>query len=196
MNTLNSVFRVVIAYDNLVAGIEAADVLRRVALQLEEEFGIQDDVWQIDSGVWKFETLRDPELRAEAAGEAVAADIIIISVGSAELPASVENWIESVLLRKEGGQAAMVALLDPRHEISGEPPRLENYFRRLAEQYGLDLFCNTDEPRLSVRSGIASALSRNEDDPVLVNDATPRDFGQREMQSELPGREKLVHRPN
>ncbi len=159
MNARNPVLKIVIAYEDLANGIEATAMLSRLAAQLETEFQIKSDAWQIDNSVWKFELLRDPELRKQAAAEAVAADMIILSVCNARLPASVSDWIESVLPMKEGRPAALVALFDGENDTSGEPPRPEAYLRRLAEQNGLDFFCNTDGRFQRVESGIESTLS-------------------------------------
>jgi hypothetical protein len=127
----------------------------------------------MDNSVWKFEMLRDPELWKQAATEAIEADMIIISVGGAELPACVKNWIESVLPMKEGKPAALVALLDRGNDASGEPPRPQTYLRRLAGQSGLDFFCNTDDQPPGVESGIESIISRPEGDSVIGRSFSP-----------------------
>lgn len=167
MKAGNSVLKIVIVYEDLVTGIEATAVLSRLAGQLETEFQIKSDTWRMDNSAWKFEMLREPELWNQAATEAVGADIIIVSVGGAQLPACVRNWIENVLPMKEGRPAALVAMLDRRNDASGEPPRLGAYLRRLAEEYGLDFFCNTNDPPPRVESGIESILSRSEGDSAI-----------------------------
>jgi hypothetical protein len=162
MNIHNSFLKIVIAHEDLVTGIEAAAVLRRLAAQIESEFSIKSDAWQIGSSLWKFEMLQEPELREQALAEAVAADMIIISVGT-RLPACVMQWIEKALPMKKGGPAALVALLDrvnPFCETEAFCP--ETYFRRLAGQYGLDFFCNTDDQTRHISSGIESIVSRCE----------------------------------
>ena len=154
MNARNSVLKIVIAHENLVTGIEAATMLGRLVAQLEAEFGLKGDAWQIETAVWKFEMLRDPELWKQAATEAVEADIIIFAAGCAALPASVRNWIENVLSMKDGGPAALLALLHRSPETSGSPPRLEDYLRQLAEQCGLDFFCNINGHPPGANSGV------------------------------------------
>jgi hypothetical protein len=161
MITRNSVLKIIIVHEDFIAGIEAAAVLRRLAAQLEAEFELKGDAWQIDNGLWKFEMLHNPELWEQAAAEAVAADMIIISVCDAELPGSVRDWLENVLPVKEGKPAALVALLDPGIDPSGEPLRSEAYLRRLAEQYGLDFFCNTDDQPRCVEPIISSSESNS-----------------------------------
>jgi hypothetical protein len=160
MITSNSILKIIIVHENLIGGIAAVAVLRRLVAQLEAELEIKSGAWQIDSNVWKFEMMRDPELCAQAAAEAAEADMMIISVGGAGLPARVGDWLESVLPMKDGRPAALVALLDRENDASGEPPRSGAYLRRLAEQHGLDFFCNTDDQSRHVACGIGSIVSR------------------------------------
>lgn len=169
-NAGDSVLKIVIVYEDLVTGIEATAVLSRLAGQLETEFQIKNDTWRMDNSAWKFEMLRDPKLWNEAAIEAVGADIIIVSVGGAELPACVRDWIENVLPMKEGRPAALVAMLDGRNDASDEPPRLGAYLRRLAAQCGVDFFCNPDGQPPRVESGIESVISRSEGDSAIWRD--------------------------
>jgi hypothetical protein len=162
MITSNSVLKIIIVHENLIAGIAAVAVLRRLVAQLEAELEIKSGAWQIDSNVWKFEMLRDPELCVQAAADAAEADMIIISVGGAGLSARVGDWIESVLPMKDGRPAALVALLDRGHDSASEPPRSGAYLRGLAKQHGLDFFCNTDDQSRHIACGIDSIVSRCE----------------------------------
>lgn len=160
MITGNSILKIIVVHENLTAGIAAVTVLKRMVAQLEAELEITSGDWQIDSNVWKFEMLRDPELCVQAATEAAEADMIIISLGSDGLPARIKDWLESVLPMKDGKPAALVTLLNRRHDAGSEPPRSGAYLRRLAKQYGLDFFCNTDDPSENIASGIESIASR------------------------------------
>ncbi|HTX22216.1 MAG TPA: hypothetical protein VMD27_10225 [Candidatus Aquilonibacter sp.] len=169
----NSLLKIVIVHGDLITGIQATAVLRRLAAGLDAEFEIKCDDWQIDSGVWKFEMLHDPELWEQAASEAVEADMIIISVGSEELPVCMERWIESVLSTKAGAPAALVALLDRSNEAFGDPLRSEVYLRRLAEQFGLDFFCNTDDQTPHIKSAIESIVTRSRDNSAIWRDLSP-----------------------
>ena len=173
MNARNSVLKIVIVYEDLVTGIEATAVLSRLAGHLETELEIKRDTWWMDNCVWKFEMLRDPELWQLAVTEVVEADIIIISIGGAELPVCARNWIESVLPMKEGRPAALVALLNRGQDVPGKPSRPEAYLRRLAGQCGFDFFCNTDHLPPCVESGIESIISRSGDDPAMGRSMSP-----------------------
>ncbi len=173
MITTNSVLKLIIVHKNLIAGIATVAVLRRLVAPLEAELGSQSGAWQIDSNVWKFEMLRDPELCVEAAAEAAEADMIIISVGGAGLPARVRDWLESVLPMKDGRPAALVALLDRGNDTGGEPPFSEDYLRRLAGQYGLDFFCNTDDQSRHTACGLDSIVSRCEGNSITWRESSP-----------------------
>lgn len=176
MITNNSLLKIILVHENLIAGIAALAVLRRLVAQLEAELEIKSGAWHVDSNVWKFEMLRDPELRVQAAAEAAEADMIIISVGNAGLPASVRDWLESALPMKDGRPAALVALLDRGNAASGEPPRSGAYLRRLAERYGLDFFCNSDDQSRHIASGIESIVSRCEGFSTVGRGLSPELF--------------------
>jgi hypothetical protein len=74
---------------------------------------------------------------------AAAADMIIVAArGAVELPSHIKAWIENGLLQKEGGPAALVALLHDDWIISSKPPPLCAYLQQLAERANVDFFCN------------------------------------------------------
>src|SRR5205809_7450529 len=56
---------------------------------------------EVTKQMWLLNELRIPQLRAIAAGEAAAADLVIISVHHSDgLPVEVKDWIETWLARK------------------------------------------------------------------------------------------------
>ena len=160
MITSNSILKIIIVHENLIGGIAAGVVFRRLVAQLEAELQIKSGAWRIDSNVWKFEMLRDPEMFVQAATEAADADMIILSIGSDGLPSRVKKWIELTLPMKNGRPAALVALLDRENDSSGEPIASEAYLRSLAGQYALDFFCNTDDQSRHLASGIEAIISQ------------------------------------
>jgi hypothetical protein len=88
---------------------------------------------------WTFSLLRYEQFQEYAAMEAAEAVIIVVSLDSSnELPAHVKRLLESLPVRPQAGQAALVALIAPelkaRHHIT--------YLRQIAESRGLDFFCN------------------------------------------------------
>jgi hypothetical protein len=133
----NPSFRILIAYETLSSGLRAREMSERLAARLQSEF-------EMSSDVWKFELLSHPQLRAQAASEAAAADMIIMAARRAtELPAHVKHWIESWIPQRRGGAAALVALLDEPEEGegSGASAPLGAYLQRVAEAGHLDFFC-------------------------------------------------------
>jgi hypothetical protein len=138
----NPAFKIVIAYENLAAGLRAKEMTERLAAQLESELEVKSDLW-------KFEMLDHPQLRGHAATAAAAADMVVVSTGrSDELPAHVQTWIDDWLPLKKGGVTALVALVDPATESPGKPSRLCAYLRQVAEEGGMDFF---SQPAVSRR---------------------------------------------
>jgi hypothetical protein len=101
---------------------------------------------QIIEHVWLFSTLRHPELQAIAAEEALAADLIVISVHRTEgLPDEVRRWMELWLRQKSSRPAALVALLDPSAE--GAPASTEAYLQQAAKRGGMEYLVESTELR-------------------------------------------------
>ena len=98
--------RVVIAYNDIVAGTRAMGVISRLANQ----FGNQIEFHPIP---WSFNLLDDVDWRSVAASDAIKADILILAVNSGSaMPSSVKRWTKGVIGQKKGTTSAVVALFD------------------------------------------------------------------------------------
>src|SRR5262245_9405073 len=129
-------FRIVTKYEDFAAGLRAVQMLERLSARLRSEF-------QLISSVWKFELLDNRTLRDQAAAEAAAADLIIISTSSAaDLPDSVKNWIAGWVPNKQGYRTALVALFGREETSTSQPPPVWTYLRDAAENAKMDFFCN------------------------------------------------------
>ena len=132
-------FKVFIAYENQRALARAEELQSQLSKRCR-------GVIEMESNAWNFALLAYPRLRKRAAQEAAESDMIIIAaLRASDLPPHVHSWIKSLATQKQGGQAALVALLDPAEELSEEPWATTNSLRRTAETSGLDFFCNRDE---------------------------------------------------
>ena len=128
-------FKIVIAYENFAAGIRAKEVSERLGAQLQPQF-------EINSDFWKFELLKHPQLREQAALEASEADMIVISAdGAGELPVCLKKWFEIWVPEKVGRHSALVALLDREEETAGRMDSFSAYLRVMAEKGSMDFFC-------------------------------------------------------
>jgi hypothetical protein len=126
--------RVVIAYDDLVAGKRAMRVLGDIARALGDEI-------RFEPMPWSFDLLADVDWREVAASEAVNAHILIIASSSTRpLPSEVGRWTEAAIQRKRGTAAAVVALFGPEENPDHfGSPRLE-FIQKAAREAGLDFF--------------------------------------------------------
>lgn len=99
--------------------------------------------------LWLLTELRLPQLRAVAAGEAAAADLVIVSVHHAPaLPPEVRDWIELWLGHKTRRSAALLALFDPLYR--GDSSSLKTYLAEVARR-GKVQFVAQSEERLDDR---------------------------------------------
>lgn len=130
-------FRLFVACEDQAALFQARKVEEQVRDICGDEINISD-------GVWSFALLRSAQLRKQAAAEAADADMIILSLaGRNELPADVKQMLEHLPTRSASGQAALVVLIG-NAEDAIQPPSDLRYLKELAEQRGLDFFCNRD----------------------------------------------------
>jgi hypothetical protein len=155
----DTVFNVVIAYEDFDTGNHARKTYDFLARHLGDESRFRNQMW-------KFDVLGVPKLKQIAAKDAAAADVIIISAhGVNDLPPEVKAWIE--LWRKEKTRAmALVGLFDAA-ECASNPVR--SYLENVAQRSGLEFFAqpglwpakNEDEmqPRISEPAKALSVLA-------------------------------------
>lgn len=125
---LTEKIRVVIAYNDVVAGTRAMGVLNKLAKRIGNEI----DFVPIP---WSFNLLDDVDWKAVAASDAVKADILILAVSSGgTMPSFVERWTKDVIEKKRGTTAAVVSLFDtgqmPHGTVSSHLKTIEEWVHR------------------------------------------------------------------
>jgi hypothetical protein len=97
---------------------------------------------EISASFWNFLLFKHEALRRQAVIEAGEADMIVVSrSGRDPLPAELKDWMAEWPLRRQMGTAALVALEDPAE--GGQQDKVGIvHMRTVAEQCGLDFFCN------------------------------------------------------
>ena len=169
MTPVKPTFRLFIACEDQAAFSQA----KKVENQVQALFG---DEIQISRLLWNFALLRHEQLQKHAVMEAADAEMIVISFrATGELPPHVKSWIESLPVRREAGQGALVALIGSEHKAQPEWQPHIDYLRGIAENRGLDFFCNRgswthfefSKPALQdVESSLLSP-GNNTDSPIL-----------------------------
>ncbi len=126
-------FRVVIAYEDFSAGLQAQRAFDFLVASLTRQ-------WEVRQQMWKFELLRIPELREMAASDATMADLIIVAChGGHELPPELKAWVETWLNHK-GEAVGLVALFDSSDEQAEPLETPRTYLERVARQAHVDFF--------------------------------------------------------
>jgi len=134
--SVKAVAGVLLLYEDLGTALRAKQALDRLSGQLGFEAG-----W--DTRVWRLDLLGEPFLAEQAAVEAAAADVIILSLHSrAELRAEVRDWLSRWLDHKEDRPYALAVLLDPEPAKPGTDHAIIAYLKRVAEAAQADLFCS------------------------------------------------------
>ena len=173
----NGSIKVVIAYEDNLAGQRAVRTCERLAEQLGREF-------RVDTNLWKFEVLALPKLESEAAQDAAEADMVIISTsGHNDLPTAVKHWVSAFSAQKRGGAKALIGLYDGGEAGTGPTPA-QSYLQQLSKRANLDFFWRTfpktgphaEIPRQDYLPIIVQA-GPGDQDPLPPDSAAMRDWG-------------------
>jgi hypothetical protein len=147
------VFNVLIAYEDFETGKHAKVTYDYLVEHLGRDCTFCHQMW-------KFDVLSVAKLAEIAAKDAQAADIIIISCRSEELPEHVRTWIETSI----GGKAnpiALVTLFDcPPHE-SYRMATVRSYLADIAERGRMEFFAQPDDWPGRPRTGLNPLLERS-----------------------------------
>jgi hypothetical protein len=99
---------------------------------------------KITKEMWLLTELRTSPLRAIAAQEAAAADLVIVSVHHAEsLPDEVKSWIELWLKQKGSRPTVLLALFDPLY--LGTSGSILVYLREVARRGHMEFLARSEE---------------------------------------------------
>jgi len=130
---------VLILYEDLGTGLRAKHSLELLPDQFPADA-------RCSTTLWRLELLSDPLLAEQAALEAAAADVIILSVhGRRELPAEVRQWLNGWLAHKEPRPYALGVLLDSVEANQGSDNPVVGYMQQVAAAAGADLFYGFSE---------------------------------------------------
>ena len=133
---LMPIFKIFTVYENPDAYAQALKIQGHLESLCKNEM-------RIVSLALNFSLFREEKSWKSAAVEAAKADVIIISAsGEGELLAAVQGWAKNWPRREQAGQAALVVTFDPEQESDVQQSSLTAYFRWIAENSGLDFFCN------------------------------------------------------
>ena len=102
---------------------------------------------QISKELWPLTELRTPKLRDIAAGEAAAADLVIISVHHAEaLPEELKSWIDLWVKQKGRRATVLSALFDPVY--MGSSTSIQAFLQGVARKANMEfLVCSEEKPQ-------------------------------------------------
>ena len=124
-------------HEDSTTGARADDFCQTLAKCLGQNCEISKELWPLTE-------LRTPKLRAIAAGEAAAADLIIISVHHAErLPREINSWIDLWLKQKGSRPAVLLALFDPLY--LGSSSSMQIFLEGVARKRKLEFLARSEE---------------------------------------------------
>lgn len=124
-------------HEDSATGARAEDFCQTLARCLGRNCEISKELWPLTE-------LRTSKLRAIAAGEAAAADLIIISVHHGEsLPGEVKSWIDLWLKQKASRPTVLLALFDPLHV--GSSSSMQAFLQGVARKANMEFLARAEE---------------------------------------------------
>jgi hypothetical protein len=124
-------------HEDFATGVRATDFCQTLAKSLGGECEVAKELWPLTE-------LRTPKLRAVAAGEAAAADLVIISVHHGEsLPSEVKSWIDLWLKQKATRPKLLLALFDPLY--LGTSSGMQSFLQGVAKKGRMEFLARSEE---------------------------------------------------
>ena len=130
-------FVVSAVHEDSATGARAEEFCQALARCLSRDCVITKEMWLLTE-------LRTSQLRSIAAGEAVSADLVIISVHHAEiLPNEVKSWINLWIKQKRSRPSVLLALFDPLY--LGTSSSIQAYLREVAKKGNMEFLARSEE---------------------------------------------------
>ncbi len=134
-------FDLVIAYQDQETRDRGMLLYDRLAQQLNDDYDFQC-AW------WKFNHFQEASLMEQAVDDAIAANMIILSVyDSRPLPALANAWMQAWVPGKIGNKSALVALLNMSGNRAGQSYPLHSFLQQAARRARMDFFLHAADPR-------------------------------------------------
>ncbi len=167
------VLKVLLLYEDLGTALRAKHSVDLLPGQLGAET-------RLDTRLWRLDLLGEPLLAEQAAIEAAAADVIILSLhGRNELRAEARDWLSSWLNRKEDRPYALAALLDPEPAQPSRDNPVVAYLKRVAEAAHADLVCGFFNPSIPAPGSSVGRITVRARDSAAVLEVKPNRAEQR-----------------
>jgi len=126
-----------VVHEDFATGVRADDFCQTLSKCLGRDCEIAKELWPLTE-------LRTPKLRAVAAGEAAAADLVIISVHHGEtLPGEIKSWIDLWLKQKGTRPKVLLALFDPLY--LGTSSSIQAFLQGVARKGNMEFLARSEE---------------------------------------------------
>lgn len=126
--------KIVIMFETVRAG-------ERARMRVERLLKDMKAAPEVETDLWGFDEVSQPELCKQAGTQARDADILLLSAEGTSLPVPMVDFIEHWLPRKSAQQGALVALLGENKPAPGQLSEAGEYLRQKAQATGREFFC-------------------------------------------------------
>jgi hypothetical protein len=124
-------------HEDFATGVRVDDFCQTLAKCLGRDCEIAKELWPLTE-------LRTPKLRAVAAGEAAAADLVIISVHHGEsLPGEIKSWLDLWSKQKATRPKVLLALFDPLY--LGTSSSIHAFLQGVARKGNMEFLARSED---------------------------------------------------
>ena len=144
LNPAAASLNVLVAYDNLCAGIHAKDLCDRLTQHLRATCGLQ-------LGFWSFSALQLPLLAQAMEAETARADLLIVALdGGQAPPPCIQNWIRRWARRRHSDCSLLAAQLHGILKMDQEFSPAYECLKQIADDSGVNFLPQVTEPTSAV----------------------------------------------
>jgi hypothetical protein len=144
LNPSSTSLNVLVAYDNLCAGINAKDLCDRLTQHLRATCGLQ-------LSFWSFSALQLPLLAQGMEAETAQADLLIVALnGEQAPPPCIQNWIRRWARRMHSDCSLLTAQLHGILKMDQEFSPAYECLKQIADDFGVNFLPQVIEPTSAV----------------------------------------------
>jgi hypothetical protein len=126
--------QVLILHEDFPAYTRAVEVCRRVMERFAEEM-------DFDIKCWNFIELADPNCARHAAKTAGMADVVLLSMSTAQPAVELGRWLDLSFVSRFKDDGALALVLNYANQLEADQSKLVSRLEHLAERMRMDFMC-------------------------------------------------------
>jgi hypothetical protein len=147
--------QVLILHEDFPAYTQAVEVCRRIMEQFADEL-------DFEIKRWNFIELADPNCARQAAKTAGAADIILLSMNSVQVPVELDRWLDFSFASRFKADGAFVLVLNDLDKSQADLEKLMERLQQLAGRMRMDFISISPADHAAAIEILPAAMMRRD----------------------------------